>query len=91
MRLRSLARPQPAWSAELDKELRFHLEQQAAENLAAGMPHAKRARPPCARLGGVSHIQEECRDMRRTQYLENLGQDLRYACACWARARLHRW
>src|SRR5581483_2057528 len=27
----------------------------------------------------ISHIQEECRDMRRTQFLENLKQDLRYA------------
>ena len=31
------------------------------------------------RLGGVDQIKEDCRDMRHTNYIENLGQDLRYA------------
>ena len=30
-------------------------------------------------FGGESQIEEECRDMRRTQCLEYLLQDLRYA------------
>ena len=31
------------------------------------------------RLGGITQIEEECRDMRRTNFLENLTRDLRYA------------
>src|SRR3981081_663064 len=64
---------------ELDKELRYHLERQVEENIAAGMP-AGQARLLALRMfGGVSQLQEECREMRRTQYMENLWQDLRYA------------
>src|SRR5260370_40756522 len=64
---------------ELDKELRYHVERQTGENIAAGM-NAREAREAASRmLGGVSQIEEECRDMRQTQYLENFVQDLRYA------------
>jgi predicted permease len=78
MRLRSLARRQRV-EEDLDKELRFHLEQQLEENLAAGMPPAEARRAALRKLGGVTQIQEECRDMRRTDYIENFWRDLRYA------------
>ena len=78
MRLRScLSRTRV--EAELDRELSYHLERQVEENLAAGMP-AREARLAALRMfGGVSQVQEECREMRRTEYLDNLWQDLRYA------------
>ena len=78
MRLRSwLSRKRV--ETELDKELRYHLERQVEENIAAGMPVGE-ARLAALRLfGGVSQVQEECREMRGTQYVENFGQDLRYA------------
>ena len=78
MRLRSLARRKRV-EEDLDKELRFHLEQQVEENLAAGMPPAEARRAALRKLGGVTQIQEECRDMRRTDYIENFWRDLRYA------------
>ena len=63
---------------ELADELSFHLEQQIAENRAAGMP-ADEARLAALRLlGGVPQIQEECRDMRMTSAIERF-HDLRYA------------
>jgi predicted permease len=78
MRFRSLVKRQRA-ETELDKELRYHIEQQTEENIAAGM-NAREAREAASRMfGGVSQIEEECRDMRQTQYLENFVQDLRYA------------
>ena len=78
MRFRSLVKRQRA-ETELDKELRYHVERQTEENIAAGM-NAHEAREAAARMfGGVSQIEEECRDMRQTQYLENFVQDLRYA------------
>jgi predicted permease len=78
MRFRSLAKRQQV-ETELDKELRYHVERQTEENIAAGM-NAREAREAASRMfGGVSQIEEECRDMRQTQYLENFLQDMRYA------------
>lgn len=78
MRLRSLLR-RNRLEQELDRELQFHLEQQIAENLALGMPPAEARHAARRKLGGTAQIQEECRDMRRTDYLENLWRDVRYA------------
>ncbi len=64
---------------ELDKELRFHLERQTQENLTAGMTATEARYAARRRLGGLDQIKEECRDMRRTNYVNNLAQDLRYA------------
>ena len=85
MRLRSLARHGRV-EGDLDKELRFHLEQQTEENLALGMPPADARRAALRRLGGVAQIQEECRDMRRTNYIENLWHDLHYAMRMLAKS-----
>src|ERR1700730_4045438 len=77
MRSRSLAKRQRV-ETELDKELRYHVERQTEENIAAGM-NAREAQEAASRMfGGVSQIEEGCRDMRKTQYLENFVQDLRY-------------
>src|SRR5258705_4093344 len=78
MRFRSLAKRLRV-ETELDKELRYHIERQTEENIATGM-NAREAREAAYRMfGGVSQIEEECRDMRQTQYLEDFLQDLRYA------------
>lgn len=77
MRFRSLLR-RGRVEQELEKELGFHLEQEIEANVAAGMTPAEARYAALRRLGGVAQIKEECRDMRRTDYLENLGQDLRY-------------
>jgi predicted permease len=85
MRLRSVAR-RTRVEGELDKELQFHLEQQTEENLALGMPRAEARRAALRRLGGMAQIQEECRDMRRTNYIENLWHDLHYALRMLAKS-----
>ena len=78
LRLRSLFRRSRV-ERDLDKELAFHLAQQVEENLARGMsPQAAREAAQRA-LGGVAQIQEECRDMRRTNPVETIAADLRYA------------
>ena len=79
MRLRSLTRRRQV-ERELDKELRFHLEQQIEENRTRGTTGVEAHYAALRRLGNISQIQEECRDMRRTSYIENARQDLRYAC-----------
>jgi predicted permease len=78
LRLRSLFGKAQV-EAELDRELRFHLEEQTRENVARGMsPEEARAAARRA-FGGTTQFQEECRDMRRTNRLESLWSDLRYA------------
>jgi predicted permease len=78
MRLRSLLRRNQV-ERELEKELRFHVEQEIEANLGAGMAPTEARYAALRRLGGVPQIKEECRDMRRTEYLENVWQDLRYS------------
>jgi hypothetical protein len=64
---------------QLHEELQFHLQRQIEQNLAAGMP-PEEARYAALRLfGGVQQVTEECRDMRRLNFAENLFQDVRYA------------
>src|SRR5215469_13833954 len=78
MRFRTLLKRQRVES-ELDREMRYHVERQAEENVAAGM-NPREAREAASRsFGGVTQVQEECRDKRRTTYLENFLHDLRYA------------
>jgi predicted permease len=64
---------------ELDRELSFHFDRQVEENLANGMDADEARACAMRRLGGLAQIQEECRDMRRTDTLENVWRDLRYA------------
>jgi predicted permease len=64
---------------ELEKELRFHLDQAIEEGRANGLSFDEARWAALRKLGGITQIEEECRDMRRTDFLENLARDLRYA------------
>ncbi|HEV2616749.1 MAG TPA: ABC transporter permease [Candidatus Acidoferrales bacterium] len=64
---------------QLDAELRFHVEQQTAENVAAGMSSAEARRRALAQFGGLEYMKEETRDARGTQFVESLLQDIRFA------------
>ena len=75
--LRSLLR-RNAVEHELGSELRFHIERQTEENLAAGMSALEARRAAMREFGGVELVKEECRDTRRANYLENLLKDVRY-------------
>ena len=63
---------------ELSEELRFHLEKLIEENVAKGMAPEEARYAAMREIGGVEQIKEECRDMRRVNYIESLLQDLRY-------------
>src|SRR5260370_819791 len=64
---------------QLDKELRFHLEQYAADLTARGRDPEEGRRQARVALGGPEQVKEECRDARGTRWLEDLWQDFRYA------------
>jgi putative ABC transport system permease protein len=63
---------------ELGSELRFHIERQTEENLAAGMTPEEARHAALREFGGVEQVKEDCRDFRRTSYLDNLLNDIRY-------------
>ena len=64
---------------ELERELSFHLAEAIQENIANRMPPDQARFAAMRRLGGFTQIQEECRYMRRTNHIETLWNDLRYA------------
>jgi putative ABC transport system permease protein len=75
--LRSLFRSNTA-EQELGSELRFHIERQVDENIAAGMTSQEARRAALREFGGVEQVKEECHDARRVNFLEALLQDVRY-------------
>jgi len=64
---------------ELDEELRFHLEHEAAKHERNGVPRDEAVRRARLNFGGVDRVKEEARDARGVQLLENAMRDLRYA------------
>jgi putative ABC transport system permease protein len=63
---------------ELGSEVRYHIERQVEENLTAGMSLEEARHAALREFGGVEQVKEECRDNRRTKYIENLIKDIRY-------------
>jgi putative ABC transport system permease protein len=78
MRLKSLFRRTSA-DRDLDAELRFHVDQAIAQNLARGMGREEARRAALFEFGGVAAISEECREARRVNWFHDLLQDSRYA------------
>ena len=71
---------------ELTDELRFHLEKLIEQNVARGMPPAQARYAALREMGGLEQIKEECRDMRRVNFVANLIQDLRYGLRMLAKS-----
>jgi hypothetical protein len=63
----------------LDSELQFHVEQQAAKYIAAGLPHDEARRLTSIEFGGVERFKEECREARWENRLDILARDLQFA------------
>ncbi|HEV2419212.1 MAG TPA: ABC transporter permease [Terriglobia bacterium] len=63
---------------QIDAELRFHLEQQIADYVAAGMSPEEARRRSRLEFGGLDQVKEECRDVGAARFVETLIQDLRY-------------
>jgi predicted permease len=64
---------------QLDKELRFHIEEQRAGLIADGVEPGEALRQARIAIGGSEQVKESCRDARGTRWLEDLWRDLRYA------------
>ena len=77
-RLRAIFRPRIV-EAELDDELRFHLERETEKLTRAGADSQEASRCAKLALGGLDPVKEECRQARGISWLEATLQDLRYA------------
>ncbi|MFN0180983.1 MAG: ADOP family duplicated permease [Gemmatimonadales bacterium] len=77
-RLRALV-ARGAMDHELDEEVRFHLEQEAAKLERAGHPPAEARRRARLAFGGVERVKEESREGRGISVVEQVGRDLRFA------------
>jgi predicted permease len=71
--------------AQLEKELRFHLEEHTSQLVARGIPPDEARRQARLALGGPEQVKENCRDARGTRWLEDLLQDTRYALRTFRR------
>ena len=78
LRLRSLFRRAQV-ERELEAELRFHFDQLIEENISSGMSPDEARQAAQRLIGGLEQYKEECRDLRRVNFIEDLLQDVRYA------------
>lgn len=75
-----------ATEAEMAEEMRFHLEQRAADIVSDGLA-AEEARFAAQRkFGNLASIQEQARDAHGWRWLENIAQDLRFALRLLAKS-----
>jgi predicted permease len=78
LRLRSLFRRQQV-EQELLEELEYHIERKIEQYIAQGLT-AEQARQAALRaMDSLAQRQEECRDMRRVNFIENTLRDIRYS------------
>src|SRR5690242_10169463 len=84
-RLRALFR-RDAMERELDRELQFHLDQQIATEMRAGLPRAEAERRARLQFGGLDQLKETDRDGRGISPIEILVRDLRYAVRLLAKS-----
>src|SRR5262245_854384 len=85
LRLRSLFRSSQV-EAELDEELRDHIERQTEALVGKGMPPDEARAAALRAIGGVDQQKEACRDARAVRHIEDLLRDIGYAARLLRRA-----
>src|SRR5262245_56925442 len=78
LKLRLLLRRAKA-EQELNEEIQFHLERQAADNIARGLTPEDAYYAAARAMGGIEKRKEECRDARKLDFIDSFRRDLRYA------------
>src|SRR5215467_1555710 len=77
MRLQTLFRRNHL-AQDLDEEIRFHLDEQIAENIAAGMNKEEARHAALRSFGNPSLLKEDARETWGWVWLEQIVQDARY-------------
>jgi predicted permease len=87
LRVRALLAPRRV-EHELDEELEFHLEREAAKLVERGLSPADARRQARAKFGSVALTADECRDARGIAFIDQLTRDVTYAFRTFRRAPL---
>lgn len=77
LRLRSLFRKQKA-DRELHEEIQFHLQSLIDQNVAQGMKPEAARYAALRELGHLEPVKEECREVRKVNFIENVLQDVHF-------------
>lgn len=77
LRLRSLLRRERV-DAELEEELRDHVERQTEENVARCMSVEAARRAALVAMGGLEQRKQQCREARGLHWIDDLTRDLAY-------------
>src|SRR6266404_4204987 len=64
--------------AQVDEEMRSHIEMQTQENIDAGMKPEEAHYAALRHFGWVESIKDTCREQRGVNWVENFVQDLRF-------------
>src|SRR5437870_10991394 len=64
--------------AQMDDEMRSHIEMQTQENIDAGMKQDEARYAALRQFGWVESLKDTCREQRGVSWIENLLQDVRY-------------
>lgn len=64
---------------QLAAEIEFHIESRTRDLVNTGVPEAQARRLVAIEFGGMESVKDDCRDVRRGQFMEELFKDLRYA------------
>src|ERR687887_983688 len=78
LRLRSLIRRSRV-EAEIDEELRYHVERQVDELIARGMDPTQARYAALRDMGGIERRKEECRESLGLRLIDELRYDVRFA------------
>jgi predicted permease len=87
LRCRSLFRGH-AVERDLERELRFHLDEHIRELMAEGFSRAEAERRARVAFGSLDSAAESCRDQRRVTFATNIPRDVNYALRTIARQPL---
>ena len=68
-----------ASDAQMNSELRFHIEELTDENIAAGMPPTEARRRAVLEFGGHEQVKEDLRDVYRSRIIESTYANLKSA------------
>jgi putative ABC transport system permease protein len=64
---------------QLERDIAFHLDQEVAEGMRAGLAASEARRRARASFGSVDAVREDVRERRRLPVVEQVVQDVRYA------------
>ena len=85
VRLRALLHPR-AIDAEVDDEIRFHLEQETAKYIGQGLSADEARRRALVAFGGVQQAREMHREVRGSRLIDDLFKDIRFALRALGRS-----